>query len=645
MDRGCVRRLASFHAIGFLLTFLFPLLAPCLHAQLAITEVMSAPWSNPLTGFRGPEYWELTNFGTNDVNLDGYGFRDGVATRSLQRDPFTNLVISAGESIIFFRVADSKESVTNVAQFRAWWGDANLPANLQCRIWKSPGLSGWDGDSVVLFDSERNLVDSVQFGRARIGRAFTYDPETGVFGVLSAAGVNGAFTATLADDVGSPGTTTGLVPLQFQKQPADQLLDAGMTVSFTAVAVGLPQPQYQWFAKSEPLAFANGPSLVLPNIQAATAGAFHVVVTNGLSAVTSVVAILTVNTSPAAPVVLEAPADAIVFTHQTAVFNVFARGLPAPGYQWQSNGVDIAGAIGPRLELPGVTPTWSGMRISVRVSNTLGSTNVSAALTVMRRPDLRFTEVMAGAFDQEGNRHFDWFELTNYDTNTIDLAGWRFSDQPSFTRAFVITNTMMLQPGESAVFAERLDERLFGEWWGHDNLPAGLKLCTYGGFGLGDHGEQLFLWNGAATDPNDSLAIVSWPTATLGVSFEAERLCDLYGYSCQGQTTIESAAESESVVGMRGAFRAANAMDVGSPGYVTNPPLRILSVTRQLNGAIAVCCRTIPGRAYRLRRASGFAAAEWELVATNAAFSNVLTLTDLLPQTGTACFYRVEEAP
>ena len=100
-------------------------------AQLAITEVMSVARANTNTGFRGPDYWELTNFSTNDVDLDGYGFRDGVPTRPPVTDLFTNLVIRAGESIIFFRVADSKDVVTNAVGFRAWWGESKLPPDLR----------------------------------------------------------------------------------------------------------------------------------------------------------------------------------------------------------------------------------------------------------------------------------------------------------------------------------------------------------------------------------------------------------------------------------------------------------------------------------------------------------------------------------
>jgi hypothetical protein len=223
----------------------------------------------------------------------------------------------------------------------------------------------------------------------------------------------------------------------------------------------------------------------------------------------------------------------------------------------------------------------------------------------------------------------------------VNLAGWRFSDQPSFARAYTITNDLVLEPGESAIFAERLDEALFVEWWGRDHLPPNFKLCTYTGFGLGYLGEQLILWNPAATDPNDSFASVLWAAATLGVSFECERWCDPTGEWCEDEATVES------VAGVRGAFRAANGMDIGSPGYVANPALRILSVGHSTTNPreVTLTCRVIPNRSYRLWRASSPLASSWEPRPTRTAISNTLVLRDELPDGSADRFYRVEELP
>src|SRR5262245_53160703 len=74
-------------------------------AQLAITEVMSSASTNLGTTLvaQSSDFWELTNFGTNAVNLnDGYRWNDN-AGEFLGADPFpfVGLSIDPGESIIF----------------------------------------------------------------------------------------------------------------------------------------------------------------------------------------------------------------------------------------------------------------------------------------------------------------------------------------------------------------------------------------------------------------------------------------------------------------------------------------------------------------------------------------------------------------
>jgi hypothetical protein len=605
--------------------------------QLAISEVMSATKPNTNTLFRGPEYWELTNYGTNDIDLHGYSFRD--SNSSLVWEPFANLMIRAGESIIFFRVENSSQSVTTPAAFHAWWGASKLPADLRFRTWKSPGLSGWDGDAVRLYDASNTLVDAVKFGRARRGRAFTYESESGLFGVFSSVGVGGAVAAELADDVGSPGTTPGPLPVRVLQPPVDQTVDAGAGATFSVVATGFPRPRYQWSAGGSELVGETSETLTLVNVQPTDAGAYEVVVSNALNQVARAGAMLTVNTNPAAPTIIIAPADAMVFPGQTVVFTVLARGFPAPLYQWAIDGTVIEGANGPRLEIAGVDEALNGAQYSVRVANALGSTNVSARLIVTPRPDVRVTEVMSLPANEEENRHFDWFELTNYDTNPVNLLGWRFSDEPSFAEAVTITNELRLQPGESAVFAERLNARLFALWWGAESLPTDFKFVTYSGFGLGRFGDELFVWNGAATDPNDIVATISWAAGSPGVSFECERWCDPEGFGC-----LDLVA-GQSVVGMRGAFRARDGGDIGSPGYVSNPALRFLSATREGADSISLLCRVIPGRSYRLLRADSLASIEWASRQTLTPTNNVMSVIDSLPALGTNWFYLLEELP
>jgi len=605
-------------------------------AQLAITEVLSVSRENTNSLFHGAEFWELTNFGTNDVNLHNYGCRDSKP--GLRRALFNNLVIRGGESVIFFRIEPNNDWVVTPDDFKAWWGQSKLPSQLQCRTYEKPGLSAWDGDELWVFDDAGNLVDSVRFGPTHYGFSFTYDPATGLFGAPSAAGTNGAFTADLTPDVGSPGTTAGPVPVQFLTEPADIAADGGMTVTFHAVAGGLPAPRYQWVFQNLPIPGATSSSLTLFNVQTSDAGPYRLIITNGLSAATSAVARLSVNTNPTAASIVTAPGDYSIFVGQTAAFAVSARGYPPPAYQWQINGVNISSAVSPTLELINVGADLNGAHISVIVSNFVGWTSASATLTVASWPDLRFTEVMAFPARAAENRVFGWVELTNFDTNTVDLSGWRFAEEYSFDRAVTITNSIRLAPRESLVIAERLDKVRFGRWWGERELPENFKLHTYSGFGLETNGGAFFLWNAAARDPStEFVAELTWASSTAGVSYECE--CLLLEGICMN--VFEPSHLS--TLGVGGAFRSKDGLDLGSPGYTSAPAVKIISVTREPAARVAITCKVTAGKSYQLWRSGSLAPPAWLPAQTVTASNNVITFIDEAGDA--AAFYRVKELP
>ena len=625
----------SFRSLASFIALLLALVPGASAGSLVITEVMAVP-GKATNGFRGTEYWELTNFGNDEVNLDGYSFRDADPTHTVVKSAFANLVIGAGESIVFFRTGATSPSISNLVTFRNWWGDSKLSPYLQARTWDSFGLSGWDGDEVRLYNSSGQLVDRVQFGRSRLGRSFSYEPDSGLFGVLSAEGVDGAIRAELTGDSGSPGWTTGRVPVRILQEPAERWVDLGSSLSLQVLVAGLPHPEIQWLFQGAPLPGGVGPSLTLINVSSAQAGLYEVRLTNAFSSATGRVAMVSINTNPFAPIIVQAPVDAAVFAGQTARFAATTRGLPLPSFQWSANGQEIPGANQSTIEVRDVGEALSGTQYSVRVWNSLGSTNASARLSIVERPDLRFTEIMAIPTDEENNRHFDWFEVTNFGTNAVNLFGWRFADEPSFGSAFTITNQLAIRPAESVVFAERLDLRLFSLWWGEANLPADLQVSVYSGIGLKSFGDTLYLWNPAAEDPYDYVATTLWAGATRGVSFECEHIC-VTGLGCEDEAVRDSA------LGVNGAFQAATATDIGSPGYAAEPPLRILSVQADtVSGLLKTLCRVSAGRSYRLLRADTPSAADWTPLDGVAATNNVLLLEDSIPTDG-ARFYRVQE--
>jgi hypothetical protein len=75
---------------------------------------------------------------------------------------------------------------------------------------------------------------------------------------------------------------------------------------------------------------------------------------------------------------------------------------------------------------------------------------------VTNRPRLLITEVHpTGSAVQQ-----DWWELTSFDSRPISLLGYRFDDDSrSLATAFVITQDVVIHPGQSIVFVESTASR------------------------------------------------------------------------------------------------------------------------------------------------------------------------------------------
>ncbi len=597
--------------------------------QLAITEVMSSEAGNSPVG---SDFWELSNFGTNDIDLTGYYFTDDKTTpevRLIQAGD-TNSLLRAGESAVFIRTAVT----TNVAQFREWWG-ALLPAQLQLRMYgPSPGLSSV-GDKLQLYNRTRQLVDAVAFGEALPGVSFTCDSVTGEFGVRSVSGQCGAFCAAIvppdapAPDLGSPGFHCGSIPLGILQQPTSQEVCAGTEATFSVRAAGLPRPKYQWYFKDTPLADATTATLTITNATPDNEGKYQVELSSSLGALRSSIAVLTVNASPCAPTLLLPPADLELYAGQVARFAVTVCAFPMPNYQWFSNGIPIEGAIEHVLRMENCQTTMSGAEFCVVIENALGITNAYARLTVTPKPTLRITELFASALPDCPPAH-DWFEVTNLGTKAVDLNGYRILDQFDIEHAVRLTNTGSILPGESVIFVERMTPDGFEAWWGTDNLPRGPKVIPFAGFGLKGTGGELYLWNAAAEENGDVIDSVSYAGALAGRSiYFREPGC---GYGCDSET------------GMFGAFRSEGCGDIGSPGYTANPLPHFLDIRRE-GVSVLLKWRAVEARRYRIRYKADLAEATWKELGVFTATAAVQTTTDTNAGDSARRFYCLEELP
>jgi glucose/arabinose dehydrogenase/chitodextrinase len=93
------------------------------------------------------------------------------------------------------------------------------------------------------------------------------------------------------------------------------------------------------------------------------------------------------------------PADRTVTVGNPAQFSVSASGTPAPTYQWQRNGVNIAGATAEQYTLPKTTKADDGAKFRVVVTNSVGTiTSDAATLTVSanQKPTARILTPVAG---------------------------------------------------------------------------------------------------------------------------------------------------------------------------------------------------------------------------------------------------------
>lgn len=366
--------------------------------QLAITEVLSSPSAN---GIQRDDFWELTNFGPTPVDLSAFWFRDqggfsGAANLAelwlaTRMDPPW---IGAGESILFAKATLGK--LTTAEQFVGWWGSRNLPPGQKVILYSGYGFSS-QSDAVQLWEVTpelTNLVQRVELFSSLPGKSFSYDRLTGSLSTFSSAGEGGAFVAAETDDVGSPGWTTGPVPLRLLSGPASARVDGGGAFTLSAKCVGLPAPHYQWRFNGSPIAGASGQSLTLDPVTSADEGEYTVQVRNGLEQLVTPPAKVTVNILPTCATILKPPSDVELTPGQTAIFHVDTAGYPTPSFQWRFNGVDIRGANSRTYAVAGAEKSVEGI-YSVEVRNPQCTTNASARLSVVPVPTLMVTEAMA----------------------------------------------------------------------------------------------------------------------------------------------------------------------------------------------------------------------------------------------------------
>jgi len=332
---------------------------------------------------------------------------------------------------------------------------------------------------------------------------------------------------------------------------------------------------------------------------------------------------------PVAPRFVSGVSNVTVMAGGNATLTGTAVSYPPPSYYWRLNGVPLQGLNSNVLQLVGVTVSQAGS-YELIASNHLGSVSSSGILTVNARPDLRITEVQPNPAPSPGVPTQDWWELTSFETQPVDLSGWRFNDSSGdLADPFVIGPGLVIEPGETIIFVEDLDAAQFRAWWGSSNLPASLKIVTYSGAGLsfGASGDGIRLWSSLATAATDTVARVDFGAAADGVTFNYNPATEQFGVPSQ--------------LGVNGVFQAASSPDIGSPGTIygaLEPPLLRIS---QAAGRVRIELNGAPGTTYDLQARGDLGAGQWIPTGDSVRLTASAPVLFEVPVTAGRLFYRV----
>jgi poly(beta-D-mannuronate) lyase len=191
----------------------------------------------------------------------------------------------------------------------------------------------------------------------------------------------GTYTAVVSNSGGSvtsnPATlTVNIAPPRITQQPNSLTIANGGSVNFSVGASGTGL-SYQWSFNGAPIAGATNAILTVANVSDANAGSYLVTVSNSGGSVTSATVTLTVTL--AAPGISQPPSAYSLTSGDPVVLTVGATG-GGLHYQWQRNGIAIAGATDATYLATNVS---ADAAYTVVVSNAVGSaTSAPAALTV-----------------------------------------------------------------------------------------------------------------------------------------------------------------------------------------------------------------------------------------------------------------------
>ena len=183
----------------------------------------------------------------------------------------------------------------------------------------------------------------------------------------------GDYTVVVSNAFGTvssePAVVTVRVTLSIVEQPASQAVAEGDRAEFAVSAVGTGTLNYQWQFNGQDLSGATNASHAIDNVQENQAGNYRVVVADTDGSLMSAEAILTVLIGPS---IVEQPVGASITAGEPITLRVAAAGSDPLQYQWQLEGVVIAGATNAVYEIESADENHAGS-YKILVQNSVSS--------------------------------------------------------------------------------------------------------------------------------------------------------------------------------------------------------------------------------------------------------------------------------
>jgi hypothetical protein len=316
-------------------------------------------------------YLLVVSFNPTDTTaLNAFRARYGLSTTVPVYGPYDGRLDNAGENVELY-LPDPPQPLT-VPQ-------AGFVPYIETERVKYSDASPWP----VAADGYTNGVGASLQRRMPPNPVYANDPVNWIAGTPTPGGPTGSAL------VAEPSITT---------QPVAQTVGAGGSVTFTVAATGASPLTYQWRLNGVNIPGATATSLTLNGVQLPQAGEYSVLVVNSAGAAVSARANLVVQ---APPVITQQPQTRSVAAGSLAVFTVAAQGTSPLSYQWQRDGVNLAGATRASLAITNVQPANQGA-YRVIVANSFGSvTSIVATLAISAAPAIvsqpQGTNVFVGA--------------------------------------------------------------------------------------------------------------------------------------------------------------------------------------------------------------------------------------------------------